>query len=202
MSEGEKELEAYLRTRLHPMPGAERDEIVAELRSHVLDSVGGAAGPAAISRVLDRLGPPATLAGQYTTASDLARAEKSRSPSALLRALGRAAGTSAAGLFASVGFALGYALAAALTLAALRKPMSPTRVGLWQLGPDSYSLTLGFGAAPAGREVLGWWIVPLGLAAGAFVAWATTWLGRFCLRRLRAAALPRLGPGDTRVVDR
>ena len=74
-------------------------------------------------------------------------------------------------------------------LAAVRKPMAPDRVGLWQLGADTYSLRLGFGQPAAGRELLGWWIVPIGLLAGAACLWLTTRLGRRAIHRLRRSPL-------------
>jgi hypothetical protein len=192
MSDGVRRLQAYLdelRRRLEALPEEERDEIVAELRGHVLDSAGEQPAEEAVAAVLERLGPAVDLAAQYVTQSALIGAERSRAPWTLLRGLAHVAGVSLAGFSALVGCVVGYALAACFVLAALRKPMAPDRVGLWQLGPDSFSLVLGFGARPAGVELLGWWIVPIGLVAGAFGFWITTQLGRWCVRRLRRSPL-------------
>jgi hypothetical protein len=192
MNDGARRLEAYLaelRIRLAPLPEPERAEIVAELRGHVLESAGEGPTESAVAAVLARLGPAEDLAAQYVTTSALAGAERSRRPWTLVRGLARVAGASIAGVPALLGCVLGYGLAVSLALAAVRKPMAPDRVGLWELGADTYSLRLGFGAPPGGRELLGWWIVPLGLLAGAGLLWLTTWFGRWAIRRLRRSPL-------------
>jgi hypothetical protein len=192
MNDGDRRLETYLaelRRRLAPLPDSERADIVAELRSHVLDSAGPAATESAVAEALERLGPAAHLAAQYVTHSVLAGAERSRSPWAVVRGLARVAGKGIAGFSALVGCVLGYTLAACFGLAALRKPMAPDRVGLWRLGPDSFSLTLGFAGRPPGEELLGWWIVPIGLLTGAGVLWLATAFGRWSARRLRRSPL-------------
>jgi len=192
MNEGARRLEAYLaelRRRLGPLPESERAEIVAELRGHVLDSAGDAQADDAVVRVLERLGSPEDLAAKYVTQSALAGAARSRAPWTLVSSLARVAGASLAGFSALVACVAGYGLAASFALAALRKPMAPDRVGLWRLGPDDFSLTLGLGARPVGDELLGWWVVPIGLLAGVGGVWLTTGLGRWCVRRLRRSPL-------------
>jgi hypothetical protein len=192
-NEGVRRLEVYLaelHRRLGPLPESDRADILAELRVHVLESVGEAPTGDAVAAVLERLGPAEVLAEQYVVGSTLAKAERSRSPWTLVRTLARAAGASLRAVPALLGCVVGYALALSLALAAVRKPMAPDRVGLWKLGADTYSLRLGFGQAPVGEELLGWWIVPIGLLAGFGLLWLTTWFGRWAIRRLRGS-LPR-----------
>jgi hypothetical protein len=191
-NEGVRRLEAYLaelHRRLGPLPEIGRADIVAELRGHVLESVGEAPTGDAVAAVLERLGPAEVLAEQYVVGSTLATAERSRSPWTLVRTLARAAGASLWAFPALLGCVVGYALALSLALAAVRKPMAPDRVGLWRLGADTYSLRLGFGEAPGGEELLGWWIVPIGLLAGLGLLWLTTWFGRWAARWLRRTLL-------------
>jgi hypothetical protein len=192
MNDEARRLEAYLAElgrRLASLPEAERTEIAAELRSHVLDSVGESPDESTLAAVLERLGSAEELAAQYLTQRSLAGAERSRAPWTLVRGLARTAGASVTGFSALIGCILGYGLSLSFALAALHKPMAPDRVGLWRLGPDSFSLTLGFATRPAGEELLGWWIVPIGLVVGASGVWLTTWLGRWCVRRLRRTPL-------------
>jgi len=48
------------------------------------------------------------------------------------------------------------------------------------------SLQLGFGSAPAGgREILGWWIMPIGLVLGCGLVMLTTRYALWCARRYR-----------------
>ena len=187
-------LEGYLaeiRKGLGRLPEAERAEIVAELRGHVLESAGADPSESAVAAVLERLGAAEELAPQYARESLLVRAERGGSPWLLLRGLVRLATVSVAGFFAFLGLVFGYGLAVCLFLAAVRKPMTPERVGLWRVGEDAVSLTLGWGEPPVGREILGWWIVPIGLLAGGCGFWVTSWLGRWCVRRLRRSPVRR-----------
>jgi hypothetical protein len=185
---GVRRLEAYLAELyrcLGPLPEGDRNDVVTELRGHVLESVGEAPTEDAVAAVLQRLGPAGVLAEQYVVDGALATAERSGAPWTLVRTLAQAAGASLRGFLALLGCVFGYALALSLALAAVRKPMAPDRVGLWKLGTDTYSLRLGFGEAPGGQEILGWWIVPIGLLAGASLLWLTTSFGRWAIRRLR-----------------
>jgi hypothetical protein len=62
---------------------------------------------------------------------------------------------------------------------------------LWLLPAGSdveISLRLGFGAAPPdGRELLGWWIVPLGWGAGCGLVVLTTRFALWCAGLYRKA---------------
>jgi hypothetical protein len=195
MTDGATRLEGFLhdlRARLAGLPAAEVDEIVAELRSHVRDSAGADPTGRAVAAVLERLGPPAELAAQFATERLLARAQHSGSPWLLLRGLYRGAGIGIAGGAALLALVVGYVAAASLLVAALMKPFAPDRVGLWRLGSDELSLRLGLAPAlppPRGEELLGWWIVPLGLLAAAAASWITAGFGRWAIRRFRRAPL-------------
>ena len=85
----------------------------------------------------------------------------------------------------------GYAFAGCWLLTALAKPFAPDRVGLWLL-PDptgDLSLSVGrIGAGAAGHEVLGWWIIPIGLVVGAICAFLTY---RIDLRFIQELARPQ-----------
>jgi hypothetical protein len=76
MNEGSRVLETCLaepRKGLGPLPEAERAEIVAELRGHVLESAGGGEDPsgAAVAAVLDRLATSTRgVTGQVQAALD------------------------------------------------------------------------------------------------------------------------------------
>ena len=103
---------------------------------------------------------------------------------------------SAAGFIVLLGSLLAYFLGAALIVAALIKPFHSQAAGLW-IFPDNadgvqISLRLGFGTPPAnGRELLGWWMVPVGLAVGCGLVISTTRLALWSARRFRkSSALP------------
>ena len=160
----------------------ERNEIVCEIRAHILDSVSAAADPGgATDRVLRLLGTPEELANRYTTESLLTRARSSFSPWLLLRTCWRWAKLGIKGTFAFFLALIGYTTALTLTAAIFMKPFMPARVGLW-LGPKS--LGVGVPNNPAGmHELLGRWFVPVIALAAFAVAVGTTHALRWMIRK-------------------
>src|SRR6185503_2746085 len=77
---------------------------------------------------------------------------------------------------------VGYATGGSLMLSALAKIITPDRIGAW-VGGGHFSI--GTVSDPGARDVLGWWLVPLGLAVGALIVFATTRLLRWTLRFAR-----------------
>lgn len=181
-------LEEYLnelRARLRGMPDEERSEIIAELRSHVLDSAGEGADENAVAAALARLGPPGELAAQYRTQSLLAKAGSSSSPWTLIRGLLLLATQNVVGFLALIGLLFGYLVTLSFFCAALVKPFAPDKTGLWWLHGEEISLRIGLsmGEPPRGVEILGWWIIPIGLFLGGLAFWLTRRFGRWAIRR-------------------
>ena len=200
--DAQQRIEAYLsrlRARLRGMNDEDAHDIVEELRSHIVDkaTASGDVTPAGVDAALAALGSPEALASQYMTDELLARAEVSRSPVRILESLFRWASLSVAGFFALLGALVGYFLGVVFILCAVLKPFHPQTAGLWVIpdGPDDFmiSLQLGFGIAPVGgKEVLGWWIVPVGLVAGCGLVMLTTRFALWCVRQYRRSrVLPR-----------
>ena len=197
------QIESYLqrlRKRLRGLPEETIADIVGELRAHVVEKLVANEGaePPAVEAVLADLGSPEELAGLYLTDDLLARAETSRSPLHLLAGLSRWASLSFVGFFLLVGALVAYLLAGALVVVAILKPFHPGTAGLWldsSAGGDlHFVLQLGFEGAPApGRELLGWWIVPIGLVLGYGLIRSTTGFVLRAARRARAARPPLSG---------
>jgi hypothetical protein len=195
-SDAQQRIDAYLAKLRKRLPGIDEQdvrEIVEELRSHILDKTSASeegVTVGAVEATLAALGSPEQLAREYLTDNLLARAEVSRSPVQILEILFLWASLSVAGFFMFITSIVGYFLGTAFVLCALLKPVHPRTAGLWII-PDgtensSMSLRLGFGSAPSnGREVLGWWIVPLGLVLGCGLVMLTTRFGLWCVRRYR-----------------
>jgi hypothetical protein len=191
---------AELRVRLRGVSDTEVREIVEELRSHILDKarVGGEVTVGAVDAALTALGNPEELASEYMTDNLLARAEVSRSPLQILKSLFRWASLSVAGFFVFLGSVVGYFLGMSLILCALLKPLHPRTAGLWTYpiggGESAISLRLGFDGVPAGgRDLLGWWIVPIGLVAGCALVMLTTQFALWCVRQYRRSRQSPLG---------
>lgn len=180
-------IETYLSrltTALAGVAPEQRDEIVREIRAHILDSVSGAADPnGAVDRVLRLLDTPEQLANRYAAESLLTRARYSFSPWLLLRTCWRWAKLGIRGTLAFFLGIFGYTVALAFTISVFLKPLMPSRIGLW-VGREG--LNLGLPAHPeAMHELLGQWFAPV-IAACAFAAAVGTTQGLRWLIRRRA----------------
>jgi hypothetical protein len=194
-NDAQQKIDAYLRTLRRRLRDVNEDEVsdfAEELRSHILDKAAdrGELTAAGVDAALTSLGSPDELAAQYATDVLLARAQLSRSPVRILESLFHWASLSAAGFFVLIGSIVGYLLGCAFLLCALLKPLHPRTAGLWTLpdpsGGMEISLRLGFGTPPAGgQELLGWWIVPLGLVVGLGLVMLTTRFALWSARQFR-----------------
>lgn len=194
-SEAERRVDGYLqrvRSRLRGLSGEEVREILEELRSHIVEkaAAAGEMTERSVNATLAVLGNPEELASEYVTNALLARAELNRSPVRILEGLFRWATLSLAGFFVLLGSIAGYFFGGAFILVALLKPFHPETAGLWAgrdaSGDLNLSLRLGFGPGTAsGHEVLGQWIIPLGLVAGCGLVILTTHVALWCARVYR-----------------
>lgn len=190
---GKAHLDCYLdqvRRHLKSLPQAEADEVVAELRSHVLDKVAGAPTPERVEAAIAALGSPRDMARLNLTERVAVALERDRSPLAVLRGVARLAGLSVYGAFAGLVSVTGYALAAALLLTAVSKVFNRSNAGLWRIpdASDAYSYSLGVTRNPRGQELLGWWIIPIGIVLGFLLGWLTWRFGLFSVRSMRRSA--------------
>jgi hypothetical protein len=201
--DAQQKIEAYLgrlRHNLRDMNPVEAGEIVEELRSHVLDKAApaGQVTAAGVDAALAMLGTPEELATQYATDALLMRAEISRSPIRILASLFRWASLSLAGFLVLIASIVGYFLGGAFMWCGVLKIIHPQTAGLWLLhhGGDTWeiSVRLGFATVPPdARDVLGWWVVPLGLVVGCALIMLTTYSSLWCVRRYRQSlSLQRL----------
>jgi hypothetical protein len=190
----EREIEAYLRrlrAALATLPGEQADDIVREIRSHLMESGQGEAGLDAprVAAALTRLGDPRALAGAYVMDHLALRAQHSRSPILLLRLVTLWARRSLEGVAALTVAFIGYGIALVALGCAFFKPFMPSRIGLWmwEITPGDPSFQLGRVSVPPAdaRELLGWYIVPFGLVIGGLALVATTRYLRAKVRRYR-----------------
>ena len=189
---GKAHLDTYLdqvRRHLKGLPQAEADEIVAELRSHVLDKVEGAPTPQRVEAAITALGSPRDVARINLTERVAAELDADRSPLTVLRGVGRLARLSAYGAFTGLVSFTGYVTSAAFLITAMSKVVSRTHAGLWRVPHGSgYRYALGVTNGPRGQELLGYWLIPFSLAAGLVLGWLTWRFGIFSVRRMRRVA--------------
>jgi uncharacterized membrane protein len=172
---------ATLRMRLAPLTLSEREEIVMEIAAHVRDSA--EQNGATVESVLARLGPAEALAEQYRDGHLIRQASRSFSPIVLLRASMRLATKSVSGILVFVLSVFGYSFGAGFVIIAFAKMIVPSHAGAWV--QDGRLIEFGafvHGMPPSAHEVLGLWIIPLGLTAGSLTLLFTTFLIRNSLR--------------------
>jgi hypothetical protein len=190
--DAQRKIDAYLdrlRRCLRSMREEDAHEIVEELRSHILDKTDGSASPAAVDAALAGLGTPEDLAAEYLTNDLVSRAQATRSPWLVLRSLFRWASLSAAGFLLLIPSLVSYFVSVVFAWAAFFKPIHPEDTGLWMIPKSNdyeFSLHMGFGAPPVGgHEVLGWWIIPIGLGLGVGLFLLTLQVDLWFLSRFR-----------------
>ena len=195
-----------LTTALRSLPKAQSNDIVEELRSHIVEKsaagvdvnldMNGAMTPASVDAVLAGLGAPESLARLYVADDLQIRALRSRSPVLIIRTLFRWASLSFAGFSALAASIIGYSLSLSLIICGLLRPIHPQTAGLFRI-PDgandySVSLRLGFTGVPLGsHDLLGSWIIPIGIMAGLSLFLLTSLFALWSIRRLRRATPPR-----------
>jgi len=182
------EIESYLAGLDGALRGVrreERDEILREIRTHILDSLPN--NPqTGVDAVLRRLGAPERLAEQYQTEFLLTQASHSFSPWLLLSSAWRWAHTGVRGFAVFMVAMVGYVTAAGFLISALLKPFMPNEVGLW-VGRG----TFGFGdlGHRAGvHEVLGSWYIPVTMFLAFGAAVGTTHALRWLIRTRKRPA--------------
>lgn len=185
-------IENYL-ARLKTAMAGPSEDIVREIRAHIVDSVAGSTDrQAAVDRVLGLLGTPEELAGRYRTECQLTRASRSFSPWLLLRTCWGWAKLGVKGTVAFVVALFGYTVALGLTVAVFLKPFMPSKIGTW-IGPEGFVL-VGVPAHPeVMHELLGKYFVPVMAVVAFAFAIGTT----HALRRMIRKGLPSQHPGMT-----
>ncbi|MEM7355199.1 MAG: hypothetical protein AAF657_30595, partial [Acidobacteriota bacterium] len=149
---------------LSPLPEADRAEIVAEARSHLLESASRPGGVEAAARAL---GEPESYARSFLENYEISASLGSGSPWRMLATASRLVGRGLVAFFGMLFFFVLYTVSASLALVALLKPVFPDRVGMWT---GERVFALGFVTdVPSSQEHLGYWIVPLCLAGALLV---------------------------------
>jgi uncharacterized membrane protein len=185
---GNEQIESYLadlHEALKDVSREERDEILREIRTHIVDSLRD--NPqAAVETVLRGLGAPERLAEQYQTEVLLTQASHSFSPWLLLSTAWHWAHTGVCGFAVFMVAMVGYLMALGLLLTVLLKPFFPNRIGLW-VGHGN----LVFGATGRGagvHDVLGTLYIPVTMLLAFGIAVGTTHTLRWLMRTRRRPA--------------
>ncbi len=197
---------------LHKLPGAEREEIVREVRSHIVERVEAESKVTeqVLTEILEAVGDPKALASEYKAQAVLRQATHSRSPWVLLRATLHWATTSVVGVVALLAAVIGYGCGTVFFLSGFLKPIFPSRIGLWLApqrtlcfgywnghlsGTALYGIsvrppadfvlgTLGPTDGPV-RELLGAWLSPVAVFCGVLCLLGTSLVARWFIAKFK-----------------
>jgi hypothetical protein len=182
---------AALRRQLRDLMEEDMNDIVEEIRAHILDKTAAGADPAEVEQTLAALGAPGDLAARYCTEEMMRRAEAHRSSTQKARIAGRWTVSILAGLVVVIVSAAGYSFGGLLVIVGIAKVMWPKGTGLWETINTDGTMTLGLSGGsgnvpPANNahDLLGWWLLPIGLILGPAIIYGTYRLGRWTARRL------------------
>jgi hypothetical protein len=195
--ESQKSIDSYLaalRRQLRDLLDEDINDIVEEIRGHILDKSSGESPADSVASTLAALGTPEELAGRYRTEELLKRAQLARSPSLMARSLMRWATVSVAGLVVFVISVVGYCLGGWMVVFGALKIISPRGTGVWWTAyPDgTHSLGMGSGNQPPAvnaHDVLGWWLVPIGLLIGGMLLLLTFRFDVWSVRKFSRPAM-------------
>lgn len=163
---------ATLRGGLKGLNAAETEDVVEEVRAHLMERLAETPGDEEAARaVLTSFGEPGEIARLYRAERLAAPLETSRSPWVVVLVAGRMAGLSLDAFLVFLGSLVLYGLAASFLFTAVVKPFDPVHTGLFVVGGPDPSFSLGHSLHPIGREVLGWWTIPICLIAAVVFGW-------------------------------
>jgi uncharacterized membrane protein len=183
----ERKIDNYLvelRRCLGELPAAEVTDILQEIRGHILEraEASGELTEERLVAILKALGQPEQIAPLYQADSLMTRARTSLSPATVLRGTLRWAMLSVKGFLLFLVGIIGYSLALGMLIGGVGKVIAPHDFGAW-IYPGGFSI--GTNTNPAARDVLGYWLIPVGLTLGAALTIGTTRLLRWTLRFAR-----------------
>lgn len=196
---------AALRKQLRDLMEEDVNDIVKEIRAHILDKTTDAANPEQVEQTLAALGTPAALASRYRTEELMKRAQTHRSGAQKALLAMQWIGTVVGGLVAFAVSVVGYCLGGGLVVLGVLKIVWPQGTGLWEShGPgDSWGLSFSSGSGntppPNSHDVLGWWLVPLGLVLGTALFYATYRFGAWMMRMLWRPRRWRYVPNEQQI---
>jgi HAAS domain-containing protein len=173
----------HLRWSLASLPADDRDDIIAETRSHLQERLERGVR---IEEAIGDLGAPEDFARAFITERALLSALGSRDSMGLFAALGQRSVRNLRTISATAGCILAWALALVVCAVAAAKVFDPSHVGMW-IGRGQFFLGV-IDDPSRGSEVLGPWIFP--------VAFLVFFLARLVSRGLSVWALRPLASAD------
>ena len=187
MDEYLQRMEEQLRTE--GVNTAERSEMLAELKSHLIDRIAefqAEGSPDPVGQALAALGNPIEIASEFAATVNLRAASRSFFPARLLSAAWSMTRKFGYGLRLFVFGLIGYALSLGASAAAVMKVILPKQVGFWV---GDFGVIWGMPPDTAfGHELAGKWFIPISAWLAILFAVGTTLLLR---RQVRSFLVTR-----------
>ncbi|KAA3608757.1 MAG: hypothetical protein D8M58_18645 [Calditrichaeota bacterium] len=162
-----------------------REETAMELQDHLYNSFKDEKGTDEVSRLLaaiEKLGEPHEFLKPVVSDKLLQRGTKTLSPKTLLTGLAYKLTGGIGSLFMALLFGTGYLLTFIFGLMSFAKFLFPENVGLFRRPDESWSFGI-LKVTEGATELLGYWIVPLGLLAAFILYFILTQLLKFTLKK-------------------
>ncbi len=178
-------IETYARRlgwALSRLPSADREAIVAEVRSHLHQR--HEQGEEALRSAFAAFGSPEEYARSFEDEFLLAEVEGASGAWPLVRTGARYATRNLAGLLGAFFFGLLYIVSIACLVVALVKPVLPQQTGLFVSERVFAFGIIDAVTAAETEELLGYWAIPLGLAGALLTYAAATWMLRLFLKKM------------------
>ena len=160
-----------IEAKLDPLRPAARQEIVQELKTHLLDSIRHDDADEESARVLnatDKLGRPEEYLAPIVTDRMIEEGSNTYNPRWIMKGLGRTLTQGVKKTAQGLLFGIGYLFALVVFSLGLLKPFFPQHVGLfYDPVEETNRFAFGFlGQTDGMTEVLGYWMIPLCLVLG------------------------------------
>ena len=178
---------AALRRQLRDLMEEDMNDIVEEIRAHILDKTTAGADPHRLSKRW-RLWALRRRWLNATEQMNCSAPQLSPSPMQVLHRILRAALVSVTALIVFVVSGLGYCVGGVLVVIGLLKAFFPRQAGLNIDYVPNHSFSAGFGAGSphnADHDPIGLWLIPISLLLGAGILFLTFRLGTWTMRKFR-----------------
>jgi uncharacterized membrane protein len=184
---------ARVEKTLRRVPAAKREELVLEIKSHIYESFQNTTTedePNKLLTVLENLGDPEEYLSPLIAETLLADASHRFSPRNLLYGLFYNLYRGIYNGIMSIILFIGYLFVAAFGMLAFLKVIIPGKVGLFvnNAGTPEETSSLGFLFAPQGKEILGYWMVPIMLLSATVLFIVLTGILRIYLKPKKKSA--------------
>ena len=156
---------------LKKIPKDQKEELLLEIKSHLYESIQNDTDGKEEEKVLnaiERMGDPEDFIKPLIADKLLLSASKTMKPNSVFLSLVYKSFINIKYAFGALLFSIGYSLSFILIVIAFFKIITPSNIGFYKLGSGKFEFSM-FSTAPQTEEILGYWIVLIGLLAAVLI---------------------------------